>query len=227
MNASFDRQYWDDHWQGSAGGAMAAGPPNPHLVREVADLDPGAALDVGCGAGAEVIWLAGQGWQVTGIDIATEALASAVSRVPPHVADRIDWVRGDAWTWVPERQFDLVTTHYAHPTMPQVEFYDRLADWVSPGGTLLIVGHLHHQAAPDSAGAPGHGHGHEHGRGHGGSDVPGPPPEATVGADEVRSRFDPTRWEVATAEEVRRVVTRPDGGEHVLDDVVVRVARRA
>ena len=173
MNASFDREYWDEHWRGSAGGAMVAGPPNPHLVREVADLDPGAALDVGCGAGAEVIWLAGQGWQVTGIDIATEALASAVSRVPPHVADRIDWVRGDASTWVPERQFDLVTTHYAHPAMPQLEFYDRLADWVSPGGTLLIVGHLHHPDTADSAGASGHGHG--------GSDVPGPPPEATVG----------------------------------------------
>jgi hypothetical protein len=27
--------------------------------------------------------------------------------------------------------------------MPQLEFYDRIAAWVVPGGTLLIVGHRH------------------------------------------------------------------------------------
>ena len=36
-----------------------------------------------------------------------------------------------------------ITTHYAHPDIPQLAFYERIAAWVGPGGTLLIVGHLH------------------------------------------------------------------------------------
>jgi tRNA1(Val) A37 N6-methylase TrmN6 len=38
------------------------GQPNPLLVRYAADLTPGAALDVGSGEGADVLWLASRGW---------------------------------------------------------------------------------------------------------------------------------------------------------------------
>ena len=162
---AFDEDYWNQHWQadGGAPAAMEANPANPHLVREIGDLAPGTALDAGCGASAEAIWLASRGWEVTGADIAGGALARAAERAAASgVADRVSWVRADLSVWEPAASYDLVTTHYAHPAMPQLEFYDRVASWVAPGGTLLIVGHLLHEHGEGS----GHGHRHEHAHGH-------------------------------------------------------------
>lgn len=218
MTHTFDQDYWGRHWRSGLIGepiAMAVTPPNPHLIREGADLVPGTALDAGCGAGAEAIWLASRGWQVTGADIANEALALAAERAKASgVADRVRWVQVDLTRWEPTASYDLVTTHYAHPTMPQLEFYDRIASWVSPGGTLLIVGHLHGRDTR-------HAHGHRHGNG--GEE---PPASASVTAADITTRLDPAVWEVVTAEEPQRTVAAPGGRPVLLHDVVVRATRR-
>ena len=49
-------------------------------MEQVPDLAPGTALDVGSGEGADAIWLASQGWQVTGVDVSTVALERAARR---------------------------------------------------------------------------------------------------------------------------------------------------
>ncbi|MCW2764266.1 MAG: putative methyltransferase [Nocardioides sp.] len=218
MTHSFDKSYWDEHWHRDQDGApvtMAVIPPNPHLVREVGDLMPGTALDAGCGTGAEAIWLATRDWQVTGADIAAQALSHAAERAAASgVADRVQWVQADLSTWEPGTPYDLVTTHYAHPAIPQLEFYDRTASWVAPGGTLLIVGHLHHHEH-------GHAHGNEHS--HGGAD---PPASASVTAADITARLDPTMWEVVTAEESHRTLTGHGDSAVTLADVVVRATRR-
>jgi SAM-dependent methyltransferase len=167
---SFDREYWEAHWR-DAGDPP---PPNPHLVRETAGLTPGTALDVGCGAGAEAVWLASQGWSVTGADISAVALQQAGALAGPRAP--IAWVETDLTTWDPGTTFDLVTTHYAHPSIPQLEFYERVAGWVASGGTLLIVGHLHN--------------GHQH------------PDEATVTVADIVARLD--GWTIDTAAEFTR-----------------------
>lgn len=215
MTHSFDDEYWDQVWSGERAASMASSEPNPYLARELSDLAPGTALDAGCGGGAEAIWLASRGWQVTGADIAAAALAHAAARAKASgVAGQVTWAQADLSTWEPGATFDLVTTHYAHPAMPQLEFYDRISSWVAPGGTLLIVGHLHHDAAGQRArgGAHGHGHGdHE------------PPAEASATAAAITARLDPARWEVLTAEETSRTVP---GNDVTLHDVVVRASRR-
>ena len=53
------REFWDARY-GSAD-QIWSGNPNPRLVEQVADLAPGTALDVGCGEGADAIWLASRG----------------------------------------------------------------------------------------------------------------------------------------------------------------------
>lgn len=221
MTHTFDKDYWDEIWQGDRAAAMAAGEPNPHLVREVADLTPGTALEAGCGAGTEAIWLGARGWQVTAVDIAAEALARAAERASAAgVADRVEWVEADLSTWEPNAGYGLVSTHYAHPTIPQLEFYDRLATWVAPGGTLLIVAHLqdHGAATGHDAHEPSEGPGHGHG---------GPPASASVTAADITARLDPALWEIVTAQESVRTLTGPGGREVTIHDAVVRATRRS
>jgi SAM-dependent methyltransferase len=210
MTGRFDKDFWDERWRASLGEVVDSGAgswPNPYLSRELSGLEPGSALDAGCGAGAEAIWLASHGWQVVAVDIARQALERARERSRVmEVSDRITWVEADLCTWDPEDRFDLVTSHYAHPAMPQLDFYERIATWVNPGGTLLLVGHLH---AP---GAAGHGH--------------HPPADASVTVSAVTARFSAPEWRIETAADHVRTVTRPDGGDVSLRDVVVRVVRR-
>jgi SAM-dependent methyltransferase len=51
--------------------------PNAFLVEMVKNRKPGTALDVGMGQGRNSIWLAQQGWEVTGFDPAEKAVALA------------------------------------------------------------------------------------------------------------------------------------------------------
>jgi SAM-dependent methyltransferase len=219
MTHGFDKEYWEQHWRrGSPDGAgsMGANTANPYLARETGDLVPGTALDAGCGSGGEAIWLAAQGWHVTAADISSAALARAAERATASGAGaRLQWIEADLSAWHPSARFDLVMTHYAHPAMPQLEFYDRIAEWVAPGGTLLIVGHLH-----THGGTVGQGHARSQGHDHGSE--PHPPAEASVTAAAITARLDETAWQVVTAEECDRTL----GGEVPLHDVVVRATRR-
>jgi 2-polyprenyl-3-methyl-5-hydroxy-6-metoxy-1,4-benzoquinol methylase len=56
---------------------MWSGRPNGRVVAEVARLAPGRVLDVGCGEGADAVWLAQRGWIVTAIDISEVAIPRA------------------------------------------------------------------------------------------------------------------------------------------------------
>ncbi|PZE23122.1 bifunctional 2-polyprenyl-6-hydroxyphenol methylase/3-demethylubiquinol 3-O-methyltransferase UbiG [Curtobacterium sp. MCBD17_028] len=205
MTIGFDRDSWDAHWR-DADGDEAEGPttPTPYLVQAAEAGPPGSALDAGCGTGRDAVWLAEHGWHVTGVDIAPTALERAARRAAvAEVTDAVTWVATDLTTWEPERRFDLVTTAYAHATIPQLALYERIGGWVAPGGTLLVVGHRH-----------GSHHRHD----------AAPPEEATVGAADVAALFDGPAWRVDRAEEPRREIVRRSGPV-VLHDVVVRATR--
>jgi hypothetical protein len=58
---------WDDWY--AAGTQMFSGQPNPALLAEVSELQPGRALDIGCGEGADAVWLADRGWEVAALDV--------------------------------------------------------------------------------------------------------------------------------------------------------------
>ncbi|MBF4769460.1 class I SAM-dependent methyltransferase [Nocardioides agariphilus] len=215
MDHTFDKNYWDDIWSGERASAMSTSDPNPHLVGQVGNLKPGSAIDAGCGAGAEAIWLASAGWSVTAVDVSEAALAYGEHRAAEAGAgDRVQWVQADLSTWEPGQRYDLVTTHYAHPAIPQLEFYRRIASWVAPHGTLLIVGHLHH----DSTHQHRHGHESEYGD--------QPPAEASSTVRAITALLDPQTWQIVTAEESQRTMTGPGGHETTTHDVVVRATRR-
>ncbi|MDN5745357.1 MAG: class I SAM-dependent methyltransferase [Nocardioidaceae bacterium] len=234
MTHTFDKDYWDQIWTGERAGSMSTSDPNPHLIKEISGLETGTAIDAGCGAGAEAIWLASQGWRVTGVDVADAALAFAEERaVTAGVPGQVEWLQANLSTWEPDTGYNLVTTHYAHPETPQLEFYDRIASWVAPHGTLLIVGHLHHHGTEDrdhqQDHQQDHGHTHEHAEGRTGEHTgehTGPPAEASATAAAIVERLDPASWTVVTAEESERTMTGPGGRPTTIRDVVVRAVRR-
>ncbi|MEX0914200.1 MAG: methyltransferase domain-containing protein, partial [Demequina sp.] len=51
-----------------------SGRVNATMATTVEGLTPGRALDLGCGEGGDVLWLAAQGWEAHGIDISPTAV---------------------------------------------------------------------------------------------------------------------------------------------------------
>jgi SAM-dependent methyltransferase len=132
---------WDAKYLESEGTTWS-GRVNGRLVVEVDGLPPGTALDVGCGEGADAIWLAGNGWAVTAIDVSAVAVDRARAAAGPAGVD-VEWLVGDALatTWAAGR-FDLVSLQY--PALPKASgqaAVRALLDAVRPGGTLLAVYH--------------------------------------------------------------------------------------
>ena len=156
-----------------------------------------------------MIWLARQGWQVTGADISPVALrrsAEAAAEAGADIAARITWQQADLLTWAPPTAtFDLVSAQFIHlPTELREDLHRRLAAAVRPGGTLLIVSH--HPADIEHAGRP---------------DLP---VMFATGA-EMASVLDPATWTIDTAEPEREGAL-PDGGTGTVRDAVLRAVRR-
>jgi 2-polyprenyl-3-methyl-5-hydroxy-6-metoxy-1,4-benzoquinol methylase len=71
------------------------GHPLPALVQEIAKGSPkGKALDVGCGTGDTAIYLAQNGWDVTGIDFVARPLRRARAKAEANAA-KVAFVQGD------------------------------------------------------------------------------------------------------------------------------------
>ncbi len=198
----FDEQSWEERYRARA--AVWSGQPNPQLVTET-------ARPAGSGEGADTIWLASRGWQVTAVDFAATALqrgAAHARALGAEVAARIRWVHADLTAWAPaDGQFDLVSVQFMHlPAATRQALFARLAARVAPGGTLLIVGHH-----PDDLQTT----------------VPRPQlPEVFFTAEEVADSLAPGQWDVLVAEARPRRVSDPDGQEVTIHDAVLRSRRR-
>ena len=125
-NRPLDGRYWEEHWQ-SLGEDAVGEVANPYVVAETSGLGRGTALDAGCGAGAEAVWLAEQGWDVTGADISPTALAKARRRA--EVAGLGSAVRRfEVYRMprAPDQRWDLIMTSYAHQPGSQDGLYRSL-----------------------------------------------------------------------------------------------------
>jgi SAM-dependent methyltransferase len=193
-------------WDGRYGAAerVWSGEPNGALVAEVAELEPGRALDVGCGEGADAVWLARRGWQVTALDVSRVALA----RAEHHARDagvHVAWVHaGLVEAGLPAGGFDLVSAQY--PVLrktPGAVAEHTLVDLVAPGRTLLVV---HHAIDPE--------HDHE-----GRFD-----PALYVLPADVAALLD-SHWQIDVNERRPRSISG-GGGAHHVHDLVLRARRR-
>jgi SAM-dependent methyltransferase len=118
------------------------GPAERPLVAEVAHLEPGKALDVGCGEGADAIWLAQRGGTVTALDPSAVALARAAATAAA-LELTVAWMHGGLVETASELgTFDLVSVQYGVlPADAETTAIRLLCRAVAPGGTLLVVHH--------------------------------------------------------------------------------------
>lgn len=130
---------WDQRYEGRQ---LWSGNPNGTFVNEITGMAPGRALDIGAGEGADALWLAEHGWQVTANDISQRAL----ERIAAEARRRgraVDLHHADANGSDPfPSTFDLVSAQYASvPRTPDHRAMRNILAAVAPGGTLLVVGH--------------------------------------------------------------------------------------
>jgi SAM-dependent methyltransferase len=205
MKVPFTEAEWEARYS-SAEGGIWSGNPNPVLVDEVAGLAAGTALDVGCGEGADALWLAARGWTVTGTDISTVALKRAAAQGKLQGLD-VTWKHADLLQDPPPPgTYDLVTAHYMHlPSVERRRLYAQLADAVKPGGTLLLVGH-HPTDVHTTVKRP---------------DLP----DMFFTAEQLAADLDPTTWEVLVSDARPRQTRDPEGREVTIRDTVL-VARK-
>jgi SAM-dependent methyltransferase len=202
----YDRDFWEQVWSRTLrerADDVARRPPNAHLITEAGGLRPGLALDAGCGHGSDTLWLAAHGWQVTAVDFSTAALAHARSTAEAageDVAERVDWVEADLARWKPQPgHYDLVACLYVHVAGSVEEMVRRMGAAVSPGGTLLLVGH---RPVDPQTGAPTPAAG-----------------QVQVSVETAIPALDHHRWEVDVAED------RPRAAAGSGVDAVIRARR--
>ena len=120
-----------------------SGEPNLFLPPEVADLEAGRALDLACGEGRNAVWLATQGWQVTGVDFSSVAVGEGrAPRRPNAGSTSSSWSATPPCGFAPEGGYDLVVVFYLQ--LPADERRAAVATAVralAPSGTFLLVAH--------------------------------------------------------------------------------------
>ncbi|WP_216586716.1 class I SAM-dependent methyltransferase [Streptomyces brasiliscabiei] len=198
VRAEWDGRYADRH-------RLWSGQPNGALVDEVAGLTPGRVLDVGCGEGADAVWLARGGWDVTALDVSGVALERAAG----HARDAgltVRWVHATlTGAALPPASFDLVSAQYpALLRTPDAAAERALLAAVAPGGVLLLV----HHAGMDTQQTQD-----------GGFD-----PADYVWPSMVTALLDGD-WEVEVDEQRPRAVPDGGAGAHHRDDLVLSVRR--
>jgi SAM-dependent methyltransferase len=133
LGDAHEAEFWSDYFRGN--NRVFNRQPNALLVAAVAGVAPGKALDVGVGQGRNAIYLAKQGWKVTGIDRAEGALAVTRQqaaeegvKVAPilQTAEEFDWGR---------EQWDLIALVYVPAVRENVA---KVRESLKPGGLVVI-----------------------------------------------------------------------------------------
>ncbi len=199
--------FWEEHYGTRRTWGERA---NPLLIEIISPLRPGAALDLGCGAGGDTIWLARRGWRVTAVDIS----ATAVERVRARAGElgvegRVTTERHDLARSFPRGAFDLVSAQYFQTpfALPRSQVLRTAARALHPGGLLLIVDHG--STSPWSWNQDPDTH------------YPAPT-EIAAELD-----LDPEQWPVLRAEMLRRRATGPGGETATVTDHVLVLRRTA
>ena len=197
-----DAEEWDTRYRTSE--LIWTAEPNRFVVEVLEGTTPGAGVDLACGEGRNAVWLAEQGWTMTGADFSGEALAKAAALSGARGVD-VTLVQADAVTWTPPAGQDLVLVAYLHlPAPARAAALSQAVDACRSGGQVVVVGHAR-------ANLEG---------GYGGPQDPAILLEPHAVAADLRA----AGAEVLRAEDVERPVSTDDGPRTAIDTLVL--ARR-
>ena len=197
-----DAEDWDARYRTSE--LIWTAEPNRFVVEVLEGATPGVGVDLACGEGRNAVWLAEQGWTMTGADFSGEALAKAAALAGARGVE-VALVRADAVTWSPPADQDFLLVAYLH--LPAEERDAALSHAVAAcrsGGQVVVVGHAR-------ANLEG---------GYGGPQDPA----ILLEPEEVAADLRAAGAEVLRAEHVKRRVSTDDGPRTAIDTLVV--ARR-
>jgi SAM-dependent methyltransferase len=120
------------------------------LAQTAAPAAGARALDIGCGLGDNAAAIAAKGWRTSAFDLSARAIRWAQTRFPQIAFTATDLFAPPAeWTGT----FDLVHECYtlqALPDIPRAEAMGRIASFVKPGGTLVVIARARDGVGPAS-----------------------------------------------------------------------------
>lgn len=215
-----DASDWDERYARTE--LVWGAPPNSTVVEHIHGLDrritlrpdePGGAapelpraLDLAAGEGRHALWLATHGWQVTAVDFSQVGLdkgRTVAARLSRSVRSRIDWRCADITDLTAAEvtgPFELILLVFVHLPAPQRRaLLHDLTARLTPGGTLLVLGHDSRNIA-DGYGGP-------------------QDPEILFTPEDVRAELGEAREDITIR--VAETVLRPTEGNDAIDALVV------
>ena len=196
---------WEQRYAGSE--RIWSGKVNATLASVVRDFTPGDSIDLGCGEGGDVLWLAEQGWRAQGLDISATAVGRAREEAAARGLDSASFTATDLSAWRPEPDSaDLVTASFfqSNVELDRIAILRTATSALRPGGHLVVISHA---APPPWAG--------EH------------RPQMLSARDDAAELDLPSHeWTIEAADERSRPSTGPDGQHAELIDTVLVAQRR-
>lgn len=118
-------------------------PEPPQLLVEALDSQgrAGTALDVGCGAGSNSIYMARRGYRVTGVDFMPQAI-ELLGQQAAESGLNITAAQADITAWDPPHAFDVVLDVGCLHSLGadrHALYKTRLLRWLAPGGDFILV----------------------------------------------------------------------------------------
>ncbi len=147
-----NRNFWDERY--AAASLVYGDAPNDFLASLAPTIpSQGVAIDLGAGQGRNAIFLAKHGLDVLAIDQSRVGLERAQELARAHrVTIRTQVADLSSYRAAPA-SIDVISSIFCHlPTSIRTPLYRTFADWLRPGGMLIMEAYTPAQLRRDSGG---------------------------------------------------------------------------
>ncbi len=138
------QKFWNEYYKNTNAPWTT---PDAGFVAEVTHLPTGSALELGCGEGADSIWLAKRNWEVTAVDFAPAAIENLTQAAQTQGVN-VKGIVADVTTYQSDEKYDLVFLCYMHLRRDERhQMLNCATKLLSPGGILVYIGIAQSSAA--------------------------------------------------------------------------------